>query len=719
MVKKSILFSLFCAAFTLFGNTYFYAGIQGNYSATSGQDSALKLRIIYVGFFENRYDSLMLKGGFAENRYLTFTDNFTADHITLELVNSKSVVLQRFNIGSSLGTPSCAGHCFPNPFSNQNCINLASQAAGICCLKFNFQFVKDSDADKLNARQGHFSDPWGIYCEFDAINQESPLYIQAPCYFGNFRKNAVITWYESQDGSTGWIPVDTGLRLYPAKFASNKGRFYNQKRWYKAVLDTNIVRSNTRNYSSEILGPIRFYLGAHLDSLSIKQVRKCNEHAEVTLFFDTAGIKNTKRPPRVWVFYKSSDTATEKRWFLDSMKESPFTLYGKKLYSESGRPAPPSTLLLPAGKYRLMYDFSAWNGYDCKLQFDTFEIKNTTFTPFEVKPIIVQNIQCYGDNNGAVKFASTLDSVMVSLDSLDFYDTSHIFTQLLANSHSYYVTNQKGCSYSSSFILNQPPAFSTSLPQDTVLCKEQALFIQATHPECKSYTWYSNSVKISDKDSLTLRQAGVYDLVFENAQACRDTQRIEIKYDSLVAVHDFLLASEAFITDTVYAVNTSIPAPKWWKWDFSDQRIQSFQKSTFTIGTRYPDTGYYTLNLRARYNQCVYSTQKTIHILGAGDSSKSDPNLGYKGPLIQSFSIDPNPNDGYNFTIKVQLRDTASIVIYKIDPVSGDIIGDVDYRNKKYYESKAFTDMYATPGIFYLKLIAGNESKTIKVVVAK
>ena len=167
------------------------------------------------------------------------------------------------------------------------------------------------------------------------------------------------------------------------------------------------------------------------------------------------------------------------------------------------------------------------------------------------------------------------------------------------------------------------------------------------------------------------------------------------------------------------AVNTSIPAPRWWKWEFSDQKIRAFQKSTFTLGTLYPDTGIYVVKLRARYNQCTYSLEKTIPILGTAVSNKSDPNLGYKGPLIQSFTIDPNPNDGYNFTIKVQLRDTANSVIYKIDPVSGDIVGDVDYRNKKYYESKAFTDMYATPGVFYLKLIAGTESKTIKVVVVK
>lgn len=718
MVKKALLFLVFSLAFSAFGSTYFYTGIRGKYTATTGQDTALTLRITYVGFFGKKYDSLKLKGGFIENRYLTFSDNFTADHITLELINSKFVVLQSVNIGSSLGTFLCAGHRFSTPFNNKYCTDLSSQSAGVFCAQLEFQFVTDNAMDNLGVYNGHFSDPRSIYCEFNAGNQESPLYLQAPCYFGNFRSNAVVTWFESENGSTDWKPIDTGVRFYPAKYKSGMGKFYNQKRWYKAVLDTNRVRNNIPNYTSGIIGPIRFYLGASLDSIITTQAKNCNEQPRVTLFFDTTSISGTKRPPRVWVFYKASDTATEKRWFLDSMNQSPFELYGKKLYAESGRPAPPDRLLLPAGKYRVMYDFTAWNGYDCKLQYDTFEIKNSSLSPFTVLPTI-QPVLCYGGNTGALKFNSNTDSILVSLDSLLFYDAAHVFNNLTAKNYTYFVTNQKGCTYSSRITISEPPAFATALPRDTVLCKGQTVFVNAQHPNSKTYTWFLNNSKLSEKDTLTLKSAGEYALVFEDINACKETQRMEIVYDSLVAVHDFLLASEAFITDTVYAVNTSIPAPRWWKWEFSDQKIRAFQKSTFTLGTLYPDTGIYVVKLRARYNQCTYSLEKTIPILGTAVSNKSDPNLGYKGPLIQSFTIDPNPNDGYNFTIKVQLRDTANSVIYKIDPVSGDIVGDVDYRNKKYYESKAFTDMYATPGVFYLKLIAGTESKTIKVVVVK
>ena len=91
MVKKALLFLVFSLAFSAFGSTYFYTGIKGKYTATTGQDTALTLRITYVGFFGKKYDSLKLKGGFIENRYLTFSDNFRADHITLELINSKFV----------------------------------------------------------------------------------------------------------------------------------------------------------------------------------------------------------------------------------------------------------------------------------------------------------------------------------------------------------------------------------------------------------------------------------------------------------------------------------------------------------------------------------------------------------------------------------------------------------------------------------------------------
>jgi hypothetical protein len=119
--------------------------------------------------------------------------------------------------------------------------------------------------------------------------------------------------------------------------------------------------------------------------------------------------------------------------------------------------------------------------------------------------------------------------------------------------------------------------------------------------------------------------------------------------------------------------------------------------------------------LHGNYTGCGYKLDKNITIIGSNDSNKMSDSYGYKGPLIQKFEIDPNPNDGQNFKIKVQLRDTANILIYKIDPISGDIVGDIDYYNKKYYEFTTFKSYTET--IFFLKLMAGEESKTIKVVV--
>ncbi|MCC7298788.1 MAG: hypothetical protein IT244_10690, partial [Bacteroidia bacterium] len=337
-------------------------------------------------------------------------------------------------------------------------------------------------------------------------------------------------------------------------------------------------------------------------------------------------------------------------------------------------------------------------------------------------PTILSEEMCFGTKTASIKFklnSADTFNIKISLDSQQYYDTSKIFNGLSGGLKQFFVRSNSGCTYKSSVNLFSPEPYTVPIKLDTTLCNGQRLMLNAHHPSSVSFIWKKQQTTLRNTDTITISNAGNYQIFWMDKNGCIDSQGVVVKRELLDVNHDFLVASEAFLNDTVYAVNISYPVADNYKWANSDQRIKSFSKSINTLGNTFPDTGFYRIHLYSKYKSCGFELSKTIHILGKSDTSSSNPKLGYKGPLIQSFSIDPNPNDGHHFTIKIQLRDTHNISIYKLDPVSGDIIGDIDLRNKKYYESTAFTDPYATPGVYYLKVVAGNEHKTIKYIVAK
>lgn len=721
MVRKILLALLGLCLGNAQANTFYCLQMSGNYTFASGQDSKVMVKVDFQDFVSHKRDSFWVDGKFNISRFYEFNNNFLADGLHIEIANTKGITLGSYNQGNGLYGQRCNGYSFMNPFNGVGCANYALNGAGILCASVKMQFVKDSVYDFILPKNGHFAEQNGIYCEFDYPLQEAQLRLESPCYF-NWNNQAKLQWFESKNGVDHWQPLDTGSLIYPAKSSYHGGVMFGEKRWYKVVCDSNPVKSKTPEYQSQIYGPVTFYLGLRMDSVVVHHGKKCNEKPEVALHWKSDSIFSKRGYPRAWVFFTPKDSANEQRWFLDTFSAHPFKINGRKLKAENGRPTPPTYLTLEKGKYKLMYDFTSWYGFNCKVYFDSFEIKDSFQSSFSPNISIISDIDCYGDSTGAVRvgaYSTDTAKIQISYNNTTYYDTGKIFKSLSSGTHIFYIKDSRNCLIEEAVILNNPPKFTVPIVPDTTLCNGQQLFLNAFNQHATQYLWLHEADSLGQTDTIRISESGKYQIQWRDSNGCQAQQHIDVKREPLDVFHDFLIPSEAFISDTVYAVNTSIPRPSSYNWKFSDTGVTAFAKVPYTIGSIYPDTGYFQVQLSSRFKACGYQLYKTIHIIGKSDTAKSNPKLGYKGPLIQSFSIDPNPNDGLNFTIKIQLRDTFNVAIYKLDPVSGDIIGDIDLYGKKYYESQAFSDPYATGGVYYLKLIAGTESKTIKVVVAK
>ena len=697
--------------------TYQGVHVKMSYIHAPYMDKEVQVLLHYQNGPTTKTDSFLLSyKGLDQIVTHVWADNFVIDVFWVELRRKNGILLQKYMAGGTLYAQPCSGFNSTNPFGGDACVSFTDSGVGTICGSVDAYFQQDFPVENIRNSDGHFSRPFEIYCRYDQYNFEAPLKLSLPCGLGWQQKGERCLWYESKDGMKTWTAVDTGIVFYPAKGSYHGGVFYGERVYYKVKVENSNV-SNKVDVFSNPIGPVRFFLGWHLDS--IRQTGKtCADIKNVTVYFQDSDFNANGVVPRFWVFYKHPDSTKEYRYQLLNVGRSPLALANKNWLNMSVTPNTIVQLPLNRGQYRFMYDFTPWNGFTCKLFFDTFILKDDFVGDFKADIKQIEFLKCFGDKNASIEIKSSgtdTSKRYYSRDSINWHALPDTLKNTAGGKYTFWVKNNLNCVVSNVIEIKEPAKFYTAIKLDTTLCIGQNLFLNIHDPKAQSYQIKGDAGIISTKDTITLKNAGKYVLTVKDSLACMHTDTISLVRKNLTILHDFLVPTKAFLTDSVFAVDVSKPAADKSEWKYSDNRIVSSILKATTNKMRYPDTGTFTIKLNNRYAGCGYTLSKNITIVGKNDSAGIKTKYGYTGPLIQKFEIDPNPNDGQNFKIKVTLRDTANIVIYKIDPISGDIVGDIDYYKKKYYEITAFKSQ--TESIFFLKLVAGNESKTIKVVV--
>lgn len=716
-MKKSMILLLWIVSFQLKADVYQNVKIKLSYTHAAYMDKSVWLFFTYQNSTIFKHDSILLNqmgiDTILRNRW---SDNFKLDILTIEIKRTNGRSLGKFTTGSSIFVHDCNGYINIRPFNGSTCASFTDSSVGTICANI-FAYIKPGNQmEYIRNSGGLFSRPFEIYCTFDAKNADPPLKLSLPCGLNWQQKGSLVKWYESEDGKSNWRFLDTGLYFYPALKSYAGGVFYGVQRFYKAQVNEDIS-TGSKDAVSEVIGPVKFYLGWHLDSIKISG-KNCSEMKNVTLYYKDDSMRKYNYQPRFWINYLHPDSSKEIRYQLQNVGWSPVKLADRYWLNQSVFPNQTMKLKLLKGRYRLMYDFTPWNGLNCKLFFDTFYLTDDFNDYFSLNLLQTTKLHCYGDSDASVYlFSSGTDTTQKywSRDSLNWFKAPDTIKHLFAGNYKFYLKNQLNCSTYDTIIVNEPRVFYNMMSLDSTLCNHQNIFVNLHHQNAIYYRTIYPDKSENYNDTQTLNLKGTYKILLKDSNGCKHTDSIRIQRKDLDVIHDFLIPTKAFLSDTVCAVDVSVPFADKSLWNYSDKRIRSKIIKSTTNKMQYPDTGVYLITLKNYYSGCVFKISKNITIVADNDSNKITDSYGYKGPLIQKFEINPNPNDGINFTIKVQLRDTADIVIYKIDPISGDIIGDIDFKKKRLYEFTTFKSYGET--IFFLKLVAGDERKTIKVVV--
>lgn len=273
-----------------------------------------------------------------------------------------------------------------------------------------------------------------------------------------------------------------------------------------------------------------------------------------------------------------------------------------------------------------------------------------------------------------------------------------------------------GCQTIETFSVIEPDKLEVDLGEDIKMCPGNSRVVDGQ--EFATHKWSNSSGIISNERYLTVRDANDYFLEVTDKDGCFawDTINLSIGNDALKS--EFLLSSQAEVGDTLSLVELSNMEIDSLRWDYNHEAFTQVDNKTgldYMFFLKTQKEGIYNVELSAFSGGCVSISTKQIEIIADSGTNPNDGDLGYKDPLIKSFSVNPNPNDG-NFYAEVKLRENSNITLILFSVASGTKINERYVTQQSEY-SIGYNLSNLNSGIYLLVLKAGDEMKQFKIII--
>ncbi|MDH5397112.1 MAG: T9SS type A sorting domain-containing protein, partial [Cyclobacteriaceae bacterium] len=370
-------------------------------------------------------------------------------------------------------------------------------------------------------------------------------------------------------------------------------------------------------------------------------------------------------------------------------------------WDDAANQTTPRATGLPAGEYTVTATNDAGCQTTLSITLDAPETITVGFTGL-LPPV------CAGESNGSIEVLPTGGTPPYTYVWSDNRKTNKI-DGLSAGEYTVTITDARGCSTTEAYILHDPEKpIITGLPEKVVLCEGQSMEFDAGM--WQSWSWSSDNGYIGNLQQAELQQPGTYWLEVTNSRGCiaRDTFQIEVRNDLLSA--NFLMASEAWVGDTIVAVDISWPVPEQMTWETPEQ-AEIIQQNDAEISFVIPAPGNYPMALHSALGKCKDS--KTKEILIKEIKTPSGGRIVREG--IESFKLYPNPNQG-QFTVEVALYQPSEITLSVIALATGHYKYQRSFTGNDYYIENIHLQGL-TSGIYALKIEAGKDVRGTRFMI--
>lgn len=271
------------------------------------------------------------------------------------------------------------------------------------------------------------------------------------------------------------------------------------------------------------------------------------------------------------------------------------------------------------------------------------------------------------------------------------------------------VTDSKGCVSNASYVLADPPSLKPNFPSIVTICSNQSYDIDAGMPSATSYQWYSENGFSSTDRMVTLSDAGNYYLLVTDVNGCTGRGTLTLAKSSGIIDANFMIADKASVGDTLVLIEMSWPVPQAIEWSHPASFLPIYQND-YSIYLIPQVEGSYSIGLTSFVGACSEYTEKPIVIGPAKEKGNQQIS---KMSTIKDVMAYPNPNRG-DFSIEVKLNQESDVMV-EVYSVYGNRLDAKKGNGLSFY--KFDINLFRTPGIYLVRISAGNEFRSLRVVV--
>ena len=269
---------------------------------------------------------------------------------------------------------------------------------------------------------------------------------------------------------------------------------------------------------------------------------------------------------------------------------------------------------------------------------------------------------------------------------------------LRPGAYSVRISDRNGCTAIRSFILPDPPLLSINAGQNTTLCNDQSYIADATIPDPAAlYQWSSENGFTAITGQVNVTDTGTYQVVVTDSHGCIGRDSFSISRTDRNIAADFVVSTQVFQGQQVDIVNISQPDPDSVNWILPDvTSVTLISEDPISASLLFADTGTYTIGMKAYAGPCWKAVTQKVIVLQA--QPFDDPGT-VGDPLVQTFTVTPNPNNG-EFTVHIVLSDMVKIRLRLISMLTDVTVDDRQESGNNRYDLPYHMSNMAKGGYF-------------------
>lgn len=286
--------------------------------------------------------------------------------------------------------------------------------------------------------------------------------------------------------------------------------------------------------------------------------------------------------------------------------------------------------------------------------------------------------------------------------------------------------------------------FGSSLKASGLLCKIDTLQLPPYIETCPgivteldagikglTYKWeaMNNSPITGDVTSqqIKVKRADFYKVTVSDDFGCVKSKTVEIRLKGRAVEPDFIVSGSVYTNDTVTIIDISEPRPDSLRWDFGGAKFLKLLTKDRYQYVVFTDSGSYTITQYSVMGECESVLKKEVLAVPRGTvKPKEKPVVLPEAVRITDAILYPNPvTDGY-FVVKATISERSATQIFISRGSDGVDIYRYDYTEEELetvdgvLELKTSHYVSTLPnGLYVLRIVAGQDSKTIKFTVVR